>query len=91
MLASISEDWYNYVTDDTINAHCNSNKWNVSFEILVDNIQNKSISIYLDSQSALEAINAYKIDSSLVLECKHSVWKLAKNQMKLPWFSRVKT
>lgn len=57
-----------------------------SVALLCKNIRNKTIFICSDSQSALEAIAAYKIYSSTVLECRDNIQLLGNtNTVTLTW------
>lgn len=59
----------------------------LSCHTIIDNkITNKSISIYTDSQSAIDALSSHKIKSSLVLECWNALNKLTNsNTIQVIW------
>jgi ribonuclease HI len=55
-------------------------------ENLVRDYRNRNICILLDSQAAIKALDNYRINSKLVLDCRQSLLKLAKySRVQLIW------
>ena len=60
--------------------------YNACTDMLSKNLENLQIRFYVDSQSAIRAINKFKIKNKLVLECKELLNQLSENnQVRLSW------